>query len=105
MPEMTLSRTSVRCLMHWCNHLAPRVVHAHCWHLSDYLGRLLVLCGGGLTIHCDVQMSSAQGEELLALARQLREAGGHRALDTVLQDMEDELSRSLAKTRKGSPNQ
>lgn len=50
-------------------------------------------------------MSSAQGEELLALATQLREAGGHRALDTVLQDMEDELSRSLAKTRKGSPNQ
>ncbi|MFA0927997.1 hypothetical protein RA263_27175 [Pseudomonas syringae pv. tagetis] len=57
------------------------------------------------TVHCDLQMTSAQGEELLAFARQLREAGGHRALDTVLQDMEDELDRSLAQTRKGTPNQ
>ncbi|MFH7450975.1 hypothetical protein RA279_29105, partial [Pseudomonas syringae pv. tagetis] len=56
-----------------------------------------------VTFHCDLLMTYAQGEELLAFAMQLREAGGHRAVDTVLQDMEDELDRSLAPTRKGTP--
>lgn len=47
------------------------------------------------TVYCDVQMSLAQGRELLQLVSALRESKAHSTLDRVLERMQDELSASI----------
>jgi len=46
-------------------------------------------------VYCDVQMSIAQGEALLALAQTLRASGQHSILDSVFRDIEHEISISI----------
>lgn len=47
------------------------------------------------TVYCDIQMAVAQGRELLALVRALRESTAHLSLDRVFEHMQDELSTSI----------
>ena len=47
------------------------------------------------TVYCDVQMSLAQGRELLQLVSALRESKSHSTLDRVFERMQDELSASI----------
>ncbi|MBD8473223.1 hypothetical protein IFT98_05035 [Pseudomonas sp. CFBP 8770] len=47
------------------------------------------------TVYCNLQMPLATGAELLELITKLREAGDHPTLDTVFQQMQDELTDSI----------
>lgn len=47
------------------------------------------------TVYCNLQMSLATGAELLELITKLREAGDHPTLDTVFQQMQDEVIDSV----------
>jgi hypothetical protein len=47
------------------------------------------------TVYCDVQMSLAQGRELLQLVSALGESKAHSTLDRVFERMQDELSASI----------
>lgn len=47
------------------------------------------------TVYCNLQMPLAKGTELLELITKLREAGDHPTLDTVFQQMQDELIDSV----------
>ncbi|WP_426619605.1 hypothetical protein ACP3TY_07355 [Pseudomonas rustica] len=47
------------------------------------------------TVYCDVQMSLAQGRELLQLVSALRESKANPTLDRVFERMQDELSASI----------
>ena len=47
------------------------------------------------TVYCNLQMPLATGTELLELITKLREAGDYPTLDTVFQQMQDELTDSI----------
>lgn len=47
------------------------------------------------TVYCDVQMSLAQGRELLQLVSTLRDSKTHPTLDRVFELMQDELGTSI----------
>lgn len=47
------------------------------------------------TVYCDVQMSLAQGRELLQLVSALRESKAHSTLDRIFERMPEELSASI----------
>ena len=47
------------------------------------------------TVYCDIQMSVAQGRELLELVNALRESKAHPRLDRVFEHMQYELSTSI----------
>ena len=47
------------------------------------------------TVYCDVQMSLAQGRELLQLVRTQRESNAHPNLNRVFEQMQYELSTSI----------
>ncbi|AQT94940.1 hypothetical protein B1R45_17260 [Pseudomonas azotoformans] len=47
------------------------------------------------TVYCDIQMSLAQGQELLELVNALRKSNAHPRLDRVFEHMQDELSTSI----------
>jgi hypothetical protein len=48
------------------------------------------------TVHCDVQMSTAQAQAFLALVRTLRFSGQHGMLESVFCDIEREIGPSVA---------
>ncbi len=53
------------------------------------------------TVYCNLQMPLAKGTVLLELITKLREAGDHPSLDTVLGQMQDELTDSMEAIAEG----
>lgn len=63
-------------------------------------GGLQALIGKSSAVYCDIQMSEAEGRELLALVESLQASGSHRGLERVFSHIEQELGCSLSKTSK-----
>ena len=47
------------------------------------------------TVYCSIQMSMAQGRELLELIAKLRASAAHPSLESVLKEAEGELEMSI----------
>jgi hypothetical protein len=47
------------------------------------------------TVYCNVQMPMAKGKELSRLVAELRKSGAHPGLDSVLEEIQHELSSSI----------
>lgn len=47
------------------------------------------------TVYCNVQMPMTQGRQLLGLVADLRASGEHPGLESVLEEIQDELNSSI----------
>jgi len=47
------------------------------------------------TVYCSIQMPLLKGREFLQLVAELRESGNHSALDSVLNEIQHELTSSI----------
>lgn len=62
--------------------------------LQDESTGIAALNRSSSVVHCDIQMSVAQGDALLALVQALRDSGHHAILESVFRDIEREVGTS-----------